>query len=413
MRKLRIGNYRQQLVFWASLGLLIRFLLMPIFAHADLIGDFSIASFSAFHYRFYPSNFGYALFLFHALILKIYSLVFPGISSFISANPLNMMPNLKATLSHPNVFRYLFLLKLPFLITEFACAFLFLKWAKTKKDKLFSFKLWMINPVMIFALYLFGKNEILSILFIILSFWYFWRGRECLSSFFLGLAITIRVYPVLFTPFFLLACSKELRERAKNLFLMFFPLVFFYLLSLFLRDTSFVPVPPLKTPPIVSYFFPAKIDLGHGHSILILPAILGFIYLKVFLEDLVNKENLWKFCYLILLVFFSLAFFHPQHFTWLSLFMIYSLIKLPRLRKKLLTIYALQVVCWLGTTLYFGKDLAFGLLAPIDFYLFRTIGSPIVFFQRYLPGFDPISFSRSGLAVLNAYIVYLIFAKKA
>ena len=215
------------------------------------------------------------------------------------------------------------------------------------------------------------------------------------------------MYPVIFIPFLFILYPKKLIHFLKQLLILFTPLAATILLSLKIRDTSIIPVQ--KPALIQEFLLSAKISVGNGRSIYLLPTMLVSFFLYGWLNQKITQKNLWKWCYITLLITLSLTFFHPQYFTWIALFTAWQLAKASKkLHSKLTKLYLVQLLGWLMTTLHWGKSLAFGLLAPINPHLFLALGSPIVFFERYLPLLDPVSLGRSLILVSHFYLSWLI-----
>jgi len=407
MRKL-IKNPR--FLFWLSLGILLRLILMPFTAHEDLFSIYTKASAAVFQNRYYPLSFSYSWLLAHGLILKIYQFLWPQITDFFPSDPITLVSNLQKVLANPYLFRLIFLLKLPFLIIELITLNWFLKFFINQKQKLTALITWLYNPFIIYTLYIHGRFEALPILFIVGFFWFLKNKKLSLASLFLGISLSLRMYPVIFIPFVLLIYPKKLTHFLKQLLILFTPLVATILLSLKIRDTSIIPVQ--KPALIQEFLLPAKISVGNGRSIYLLPVVLIGLFLYAWLNQKITQKNLWKWCYLTLLITLSLIFFHPQYFTWIALFSAWQLARASKkLHSKLIKLYLVQFLGWLMTSLHWGKSLAFGLLAPINPYFFNAIGSPIVLFERYLPLLDPVSLGRSLILVSHFYLSWLIIKK--
>ena len=146
---------------WTIVGLIIRFILMPITTHSDLISIYGRAFYIIEQGDFSGmlpllSHFLHVVFL---IIIKPFmtysSEIWQWASGRLGVNDQIWMN----FIIHPNIYRTLFLLKAPYLLFDLASAVVLLHLFKDKKKGLRAFKFWMINPVAIFAVYIFGRFQ--------------------------------------------------------------------------------------------------------------------------------------------------------------------------------------------------------------------------------------------------------------
>ncbi|MFC1627322.1 hypothetical protein ACFL18_02050 [Patescibacteria group bacterium] len=409
---MKLKSRLKPFTFILSLGILIRLLVMPFFAHQDLLSIYTKAAYAIFHQQYYLISFSIGWLTAHIIPLKIYSWFWPSISQVFKAESVSLIVNQQAIFTNPQIFRLIFLLKLPFLIIEIASLYWLLKFFKPIKSKLIALTAWAFNPYLIYTLYLHGRMEILAIFFLIGFFWFIKQQRISLASLFLGLAIALRLYPLLFVPFLLLLFPRKFFSWFKNLSLALLPLLLSFLASLPFKKSALVPLPLQKPPLFKEFILPAQISVGHGRFIYLLPATLIAIYLYAWYKQAVNRHNLWRWCYLSILVFLSFSFFHPQYFSWLAIFITFQLVSKFKSNPKLIPLLLIQFLGWLLVLLHWGNSTAFGLLTPINYYFFSSIGSPIVLFKKYLflSMLDPVNLGRSMLLAVNFFLAWLSFS---
>ena len=99
--------------------------------------------------------------------------------------------------NYPNIICYMFFLKIPYLILDIGLAFLLLK--TFKNSKIFYF--WLFNPVSIYLIYILGNFDILPSFLTLLSFYFLKKNKLLFSYLSIGIAIALKMYPVIFVPF--------------------------------------------------------------------------------------------------------------------------------------------------------------------------------------------------------------------
>ena len=106
---MKLNHFQKKFLFWLFLGLLVRFLLMPLFAHGDII---------AVHRRVEQiACQGRSLLDFGILSVHGLELIFAKISSFFV--PCSMLSGIQESFYNaPFLNRMLFFFKLPYLLFE-------------------------------------------------------------------------------------------------------------------------------------------------------------------------------------------------------------------------------------------------------------------------------------------------------
>ncbi|MCK4419460.1 hypothetical protein KAV79_06600, partial [Candidatus Aerophobetes bacterium] len=145
---------------WLLIGLLIRLTFMPIAMHFDLLSVYQRSSLIAYRGVLWVGLGQTLVHYIHAFFLLIFKPLMPYLESALpgrtgSASWLGW----GAFAIHSNVFRTLFLLKIPYLIFDLGCAFLLLAILQDHKKGVTAFKFWMLNPVIIFSAFIFSRYE--------------------------------------------------------------------------------------------------------------------------------------------------------------------------------------------------------------------------------------------------------------
>lgn len=222
-------------------SLIIKLILMPISVHSDLfaieifpplllkehvIDIFSYLDKKNLSY-FYPP-------------LSYYSFaIFEHIIHFFSNTYLDWMDNMRIAYlnglqgqavayikaaPNANILRDLFLAKTPYLLFDIASLIILLKFTKERFIKNKSVILWMVNPVVIYATYIFGQFDIIVLFFIILGF-YLIKKNTKLAFLVLGIAGALKTYPFIIVLPTALIYGKDFKDKLKLLIIAFTPFV--------------------------------------------------------------------------------------------------------------------------------------------------------------------------------------------
>jgi len=113
----------------------------------------------------------------------------------------------------PNVFKYLVILKLPYLILDIAIAFLLLRYFKDKEKGQKVFTLWLFNPFTIFIIYAFSNVDLYAVFFTVIAFLFINKLKLIPAAIFLGIAACSKLYPLLFCAIFYFLKGQNVREK--------------------------------------------------------------------------------------------------------------------------------------------------------------------------------------------------------
>jgi hypothetical protein len=392
--------------FWVAIAVLLRVAIMPFTGHNDLYSTYVKSSYLAFDGRMFPSKFALIWLYFHAAVLKLYSLFWPGIVNVLPSDPQTMASNNQSIFLNELMFRLTFLLKLPYLLLELVTIKIFISFFKSSKEKFVTLLGWIFNPYMYYSLYVYGRNEILVVFFLVTFFWFARKKKFLVSSLLLGASVAVRLFTVILAPFYLVFVANNFKERVKHGLLVMVPLVFSVLIRYLFADTAVMPFD--RAPINIDFFLPVNIGVGHGLVVYLLLAALIHIWLYVWFHAKMDWSQLWAWLSAVLFFSLGLMFFHPQYFAWITPFMVWLLIKLPKRRSELLTVYALQLVGWLLTLLFWGDSVTVSLLSPINPHLFKELGSPMAYLARFLEFFNPVNLGRTMVFSAHMYLVYMI-----
>lgn len=290
-----------------------------------------------------------------------------------------------------SIFRYLFVMKLPFLILDIWIAFLLKKFFNDKKKGELAFKLWLFNPFTIFLIYAYSNIDIIAVLFTVLAFLYLKRERFLPAAVAFGLAAGFKLYPLLAIPFLFLY-GKNLRQK---LTLSLVPLAIFFLICLPFLSSSFIHsalISGLSTGLFKSEFT----TLGL--------AILFFY--AAFKDKSLDVFNYWL---VIFLIIFSFALFHIQWLLWIAPFLVIIAVKRPKLSYLILII---SVFAFSVPILYQDRFMTLGLLRAYST-LFDLLPTPFVVVQTIYDPYNLQSILHSIFAGGSLVLSYLLLRRES
>lgn len=350
------------ILFWA---ILLRFLVMPFFFHPDL---------KDIHLR--------VSFLYTEKVFNIYEylkkneftrinapdFVYPPVTYFtLGSYQYLISPILGSDFSKwirdysdyrydtPFIFRYLFSLKIIYLIFELLTGLLIYKLLSNSNRQKLALSLWFFNPVNLYAISAIGQFDIIPTFLSVLSY-FFWNKKKVLySGLSLGTAIAFKTYPMLFLPFYLLT-----KEDFKNKIIFLLTSLGIYIVTIlpFINSKAFqndVLFSGLST-----RIFQLKVTIADHQLSVFIVLYLLLIIIYYFLR---SKIPLYIFFIATLALVFSTARFHPQWIIWLMPFLTLAYGE----GKFSLKYIGLFIISYFIYFIFFGDSfLTTGLLSPIS-----------------------------------------------
>jgi len=391
---------------WTIVGLIIRFILMPITTHSDLISIYGRASYIIGQGDFSGmlpllSHFLHVVFL---IIIKPFmsysSEIWQWASGRLGVNDQIWMN----FISDPDIYRTLFLLKAPYLLFDLASAVVLLHLFKDKKKGLRAFIFWMINPVAIFAVYIFGRFEIIPVFFILLSLYYAKSKKNILAALVLGISIATKFYSLLLLLPFVFVVGDKVGERLKLLFLALVPLMVMQIPIIFSGGPG--EVGGLAGTGFVDYLLAMRFKLPYVHDTVFI-FIVGctLVLLYIYYNSKFSFVSLWKYMFVMLLLLFATSFFHPHYFMWLSPFIAIQIAE----DKKFTGLYVIQILCLLIYSFQWDRALAGYLFAPISKSYFANVMSPFTFISQFYPGEKLVGIFRSIFTAVSFWMIFQVF----
>lgn len=264
--------------------------------------------------------------------------------------------------NYPNLFYFMLILKLPYIFFDLSIGYLLYK---IYDKKLLT--LWLFNPLSLYLIYILANFDIVPVFFSVLALYYLKKSQSTLAFLFLGIATALKLYPLLFFPFFLF----NQRTNFKKLFIdsLTYLLPLFLTIIPFIFDTSFI-----------KEFSGSGLTQKLFESRLFDIPVYPVIYFIVFIYFIYSKNKKIENSFLILyLAFVVLVNFHPQWLLWFLPFILFPVIKNIRWTVIFIISILLVLIYILLTNDYY---LFWGHIIPIDPFFIQLNPPYLIISQR-------------------------------
>lgn len=408
IQALEIPGWQKLLI----LAVLLRILIMPFLFHPDIKtyhfqasflskGVLNIYSYLTENKKDLPIKEEFVYFPLSYFFLGGYqTLVSPllgnGFSSWLSDASQESMDRV-------GVFRYLFLLKLPYLGFDIAIAFVLALFFNNAKQKRRAFILWLFNPLSIILIYVYSNIDVIPVFLTLLSLLLIEKQKLLLPAVLLGVGAGFKSYPMLFLPFLILlgrSVNQKLLIAAAALGTLLVTILPF-LTSTGFQQGAFASG-------LTTRIFSYGISLGFGE--ILAPGVIALTILffwSVF-ENLCKKEDMWKYFLVIPLLIFSLIHFHIQWILWILPFFVILIVKNQKFAfpVAILLIAAVSV-----PLLYDDKAMTFSAFKAISS-LYVLLPTPFVITQKFYDPYTLQSVLHSLLAGGSLVLTFQIFRRR-
>lgn len=368
------------------LAVLLKIILLPFYFHPDIKtyhfqssflkeGVWNIYSYLSSNKNTLPLKEEFVYFPLTYFTLGTYQIV---ASPLLGSEFNHWLFNASVTsIEDPNVFRYLFILKLPYLLLDILIAFMLTYMVSDLQKKKTIFTFWLFNPFSLVLIYLYSNVDIFPVFLIVLSLYFASKNNLFASSLALGIGAGFKAFPLLLVPFLLLKAStiKEKFLVITTSFSAFLLSVLPFITSGAFRESTLVSG---LTTRIMSY----GIDIGFGE--ILMP---GLILLSiVFFWGIWNKGvDLWRYYLVALLLVLSSIHFHIHWLLWIIPF--FSLLIIKGDSSEIFISFVLLIVAFTIPLLYSDKFMSVGLLSVIS-PLFGLLPTPAAVIQKI---YNPLS----------------------
>jgi len=391
---------------WLLIGLLIRLTFMPFTVYfPDLLGIYWRSSLIAYQ-GIFSGGLQIVINYFHAFFLWIFKPLMPYFDSILYDPGMRggtSWEMLETFVYHPNVFRTLFLFKVPYLLFDLGCALLLLRIFKNGKKGLAAFIFWMVNPVLIFATYIAARHEVVAIFFILLSLYYAKNNLSAKSLFSLGVSIIIRFYPLMLLPFFIVILGRRFWERVKLAFWGILPLGLLMILTRLFHQTA--QVEKIAQIPHTRYLLSMAFYLGYlSDRVFIFVALYAVLLLYTIFRTDHSFASLWRMLLILLLGIFATSFFHVHYFMWIVPFLALQVVE----DRRFIGLFTILIFGWIVYSFQWKETFAGLLFTPLNARYFMSLPSPFEIINEYYPAANFIGIWRSIFSGVCLWMMYLV-----
>lgn len=220
-------------------------------------------------------------------------------------------------ITHPHVFRYLFLMKVPYLFFDIAMLLLLRQFYVKDKEKNLAGTYWWLNPIVIFLPYMWGQFDIIPAFFVMWGVLRVIGGKPLLGAFLLGIGASFKNYPLLIMPVVAVVAGRTWKDMIKIMAAGIAPFLATtvpFAANEFFRDTV-----------LFSWQSQKMLDFmwGIGGDEGVYPFVIG--YCLIFLYSLINLRSRHTRIHIpiiaVFMWYFATTNFHSQWVMWIVPFL--------------------------------------------------------------------------------------------
>src|SRR3989344_1114451 len=198
-----------------SAGLLVRLILMPLAVNLDTLLASWWESLWVFKGQIIIEDINEVILTIWMRIFKPLFVSFPSIIDIPNSLGILGIPEHAIFSSSDRAMRFIFLLKVPYLLVDFVLLFFVLKFFKDRRQKIIGLVLWAFNPFLLYSVYIYGRYEIFAICSAFIALYFAHRQKAYLSIIFFGIAISLRLPLVIILPFIIIYFAKNYWDYIK------------------------------------------------------------------------------------------------------------------------------------------------------------------------------------------------------
>lgn len=298
--------------------------------------------------------------------------------------------------SDSNLYLYQFAMKFPLLVVDLLIGYLiYLYFKGTGKEK-DSIILWLFNPFTIILIYAYSNIDIYAVLLTLVSLLLFKNKKMLFSAIVLGLAISFKLYPLLFVPFFVLSV-KELKEKIMFLVL---PVLTFILTIVPFISKAFVNSALLSG--LSTRILTPNFTIGSGESVIIAIVVISALFFFGLSKNI--NLNIVKYLVIVLFTVFSFAHYHISWLLWLTPLLLILYIENKNLR-VLISLWLMVAISI--PLLYSDRSMTISLFRTYSLW-FDQLPTPFVVLQKVYDPFALMSILHSVLIGLSLTLSALL-----
>lgn len=400
---LKLPDIRKLLI----LATLLRLLVMPFYFHPDIktyhfqasflkLGVGDIYSYLESHRTQLPLKEEFVYFPLTYFFLGAYQLL---ISPLLGNDFDNWLQNASASANEQvGVYRYLLLLKLPYLILDILIALMLTLFFASLASQKRIFTLWLFNPLTIILIYGFSNVDIVPVALTVVSLLLAKNNRLIWSGLLLGLAASFKAYPLLFLPF-LFIYAPTLKQKVGLLVAALG--VFSLVLLPFAKSVAFQQA-ALVSGLTTRIVFPG-LSIGFGQTLMAsVMSMFGLVVVGLLSKP--SWQKLWAYYLAILLLLISFIHFHIQWLLWLMPLVVLLTVMKERLG---LVAWLLIAIAFVIPVLLEDRAMSVGLLSAVNS-LYNLVPTPFALVQKLHDPYVVMSVLHSMLAGGSLVLIWQI-----
>ena len=391
------------LLRWTLLGLLVRLLIMPFTMHGDLVFIHEFPYLLAYHgvvdiYGYLRQHFSdsilqggwfyYGPLAYYTVGLWQFLLrpLMPGFEGWmaLALNPLSGLLGSDSAWISAYTYRNLLLMKALYLPFDYAIGLLLLRLVDNRRSGVSAYKLWILNPLVLYGGYAMGQFDVILTFFIVWSLYHLKNTRLYPAMLALGASAALKSFPALaLLPLAAIFMGKSNWQRIKLVAVgclpLLVPMALLYIPSEGFVIRFVVPLFPLKglTPSSL-----LALVFARGRQGVFLLAYLAVIAYAYFRGKATSpSQELQVLFSIVLLLIYSMIGGSFHYLVWVSPLLV---LQMARIRGYWI-LCLLMVLAALGMTIHV-KPLWGGLLIPLAPDFFTRLPTPeaiVVLFMRY------------------------------
>lgn len=378
---LRDARLRRPLLGWLGVGLAVRLAVMPVAFHGDLLAVYWRAHLIAYEGELFASylvNMG-AHYV-HAASLRILAPLLPSADAVWTQpwwwdDSSGLQTQIvREFASSPEVFSTLFALKLPYLAFDLGAGLILLALAGAARPQAIrrAWAFWMLSPIGIYATYVFSRYEAFPVALVLAAILACERKRPWTAAVLLGVAVTMRTYPLLLIPVFALVAVRGHRRQAAWAGLALAPFALVMVSNRLLGGGTGELARLREIAPGDAFLAVSLPVQGAGDIYLMLLAALAtYGYLLGRSQGWwgaapVPVSQLWVWLLVLHAAIFAFSTFSAHYFMWFTPFVALALLRRPHWR-GVLALHLLQACALLAISdLVNGPRTLLALFLPLD-----------------------------------------------
>lgn len=388
------------------IGILARLFFMPFFFQRDLLSTYQRAAQTVFEGNFGADFQQLLTHIIHSVYLFLIKPILPAVNelSAILLNQDSWTSWIQFNLSE-YVYRVLFLMKMPYLIMDIAVMFIIMRlvYDRDPEKRLQVFKYWVLNPLVIFVLYIFARHDIIAIFITLLALMLAKYNKKYWAIILLAVGIAMRFFPIMILPFAIVFLAKKRRDYAVLFSVGIAGLIAIEAFSHLYFGKSVIF--SLLNAQHFDYILSAKLDLIIHDRIYLFIVAYGLLLFSFIHKKEKSFMLFLNYCAMTYLLYVATSYFHPQYLLWAVPFLVILFVR----KNSLYYYHIAQMALLMFILIYWGDLVTKFLIAPVDIKFALYSVGPIPLIERFYSSVKFVNIIRSAFTAVSLWMIYLIY----